>query len=301
MILKPQPTDEILLQKYLLGQTSVEEQRAVEQRLLVEQDYFDQLVRAEEELIDQYVRGKLEGPGKEAFERYFLSSPERYKNVEFARAFHRYLLAHAEQSPPSEQSWNAWRSVREFALLCVAIVLAAALGMLWHKNTQLRKQLEQSDIQRAQAAQREKTLQQQLEQQQKELARLRQDQANPNTPANPPDSDLIALVLMPGISRDAGQAATAVVSPGKRRLQLELKIEDTGRGSYKTELQTVEGETIWARSGLKAQKSSHGSVVKIVLPTTLLHRSEYLVALSLTSPAGISEKVGTYYFRAVHE
>src|SRR5215472_7081393 len=111
MVLKHFRSDEILLQKYLLGQASAEDQRTIEQRLMVEQDYFDRLLKTEEELTDSYVRGKLTVPDKEAFEKHFLCSPERQRNLEFARALNHYLLA---QSQPSTMQlrWYGSRGIR---------------------------------------------------------------------------------------------------------------------------------------------------------------------------------------------
>ena len=64
MVLKQLSSDGILLQKYLLGQASAEDQRTIEQRLMTEQDYYDQLLKMEEELTDTYVRGELKAPDK---------------------------------------------------------------------------------------------------------------------------------------------------------------------------------------------------------------------------------------------
>lgn len=294
MVLKQLRSDEIQLQRYLLGQASVDEQRIVEQRLMVEQDYFDQLLKMEEELTDAYVREELRGPDKEAFEKHFLSSPERQRNLEFARALNQYLLANAQ--PQEMPRWYGSRGIREIALLCAVLVLAILSGVLWRKTAQLDKQLALSELQRSQAEQREKTLAQQLEQ-----AQLSEKQ-NVNQPNLPPaphsaDQDLLSLVLAPGINRATDHVATAVFHPGKTRLRLKLKIEDISRGSYQAELQTLEGKAIWTQNGLKAQQTKDGSTVEVVLSASLLRQSDYLLVLNVAAPDGSVNKAGTYYFR----
>jgi hypothetical protein len=290
MVLKQLSSDGILLQKYLLGQASAEDQRTIEQRLMTEQDYYDQLLKMEEELTDTYVRGELKAPDKEAFEKHFLCSPERQRNLEFARALNRYLLAN-EQPPTTQLRW--YGGTGKIALLCAVLVLAILSGVLWHKTAQLNEKLALSELQRSQAEQREKTLEQQLE-------HLQQSKTNqPNLPPvpHPADQDLLSLVLTPGINRGADHVPTAVLRPDKSRLLLRLKVQDISRGSYLAELQTLEGKAIWTRSGLKAQPASNGGLVEVVLPASNLGQSDYLLVLSVAAPDGSVNKVATYYFR----
>src|SRR4051812_32624051 len=87
--MRSEPIDELLLVRYLLGSLTEEEQIRVEDCAFAEQDYMGALEAAEADLIDAYVRGELAQADREAFERRFLTAPQRRGKVEFARALAR--------------------------------------------------------------------------------------------------------------------------------------------------------------------------------------------------------------------
>lgn len=95
--------DEVALRRYLLGYLTPEEQMQVEERLFLENDYFQRLQGAEEELIDDYVAAELSANEKERFREVFLLKPERYEALRIATALRKYILSNAEAvSPPPE-------------------------------------------------------------------------------------------------------------------------------------------------------------------------------------------------------
>src|SRR5918911_3475812 len=96
MTLQAENTKE--LRQYLLGDLSGEAQQRVEQRLLTEPDFLDELLLGEEELIDDYVRENLPDDDRLKFERHFLSTPERRRQLSFARALGRYVSNAAESA-----------------------------------------------------------------------------------------------------------------------------------------------------------------------------------------------------------
>jgi anti-sigma-K factor RskA len=92
--------DEALLRRYLLGELEGDELRRVEERLFLEDEFFNYLLAMEDELADDYVGGRLTPPERESFEKRFLSTPERHQTLRFARALKRY--AAAEGASPKE-------------------------------------------------------------------------------------------------------------------------------------------------------------------------------------------------------
>ena len=74
------------LRRYLLGEMALDEEPRVEERLLMDSDYIEQLEVVEEDLIDEYVRGNLPPPQQQNFEERFLNHPERRKKILLARA-----------------------------------------------------------------------------------------------------------------------------------------------------------------------------------------------------------------------
>ncbi len=296
------PANEILLRRYLLGLSSIDEQSTVEDRLLTDQACLPQLLRAEEDLTDEYVRGQLEEPEREGFEAHFLSNPERRENVEFAQALNRYLLTRAQAALPYSVAVPRWRVAMEVVLLGAVLALMATLGAMFRTTGQLREQAGQYRAQASQAEQQTRALGRQLDQEREQLAKLREDLAGPGPSTHPGDADLMAMVLIPGMSRAADHVATAKLHSGVRRLRLSLKLEDgTPYQSYRAELQTVEGAIVRSQDGLKAHRTSHNKVVKIELPALRLTDHDYLVILSGRNAAGVSDTISTYYFHVERE
>ena len=86
------------IRKYLLGYIQVEdERRKIEERLMLDDDYFEKVLMQEEELIQDYVDGQLNTDERQRFEKYFFISEEGRQKIKFARALRRYI--NERQSP----------------------------------------------------------------------------------------------------------------------------------------------------------------------------------------------------------
>lgn len=90
-----------LIRQYLLGELSAEEHERIEQRLLTDADYYQQVLIVENELIYEFVCDELPDQEKASFERHVLPVPERRQDVQFARALRKYV---AENSPRTAEA-----------------------------------------------------------------------------------------------------------------------------------------------------------------------------------------------------
>lgn len=80
------------IRKYLLGNIQAEdEKREIEERLMLDDKYFEELSMQEEELIQNYVDDCLSTGERQSFEKHFLISEERRQKIEFARVLRRYV------------------------------------------------------------------------------------------------------------------------------------------------------------------------------------------------------------------
>lgn len=80
------------LRKYLLGNIAVEiEQERIEERLMIDDEYFQEMLWQEEELVQDYVDKELDSDEIQAFENHFLISDERREKVIFAHALRKYI------------------------------------------------------------------------------------------------------------------------------------------------------------------------------------------------------------------
>lgn len=89
----PDITDEDgLLRSYLLGSISSDaERQKIEERLMLDDDYFQELLIQEEELIQDFADGYLENGELEDFRTHFFISEERREKIKFARILRLYL------------------------------------------------------------------------------------------------------------------------------------------------------------------------------------------------------------------
>jgi hypothetical protein len=105
------------IKQYLLGNLSQEAQQRVEERLLTEDDFFEELLLGEDELIDQYLNASLSDEERERFQHHFLSTPERHQKLRFGSALGRYVSvksrdALAERVVPQQLKADAAPSIK---------------------------------------------------------------------------------------------------------------------------------------------------------------------------------------------
>ena len=123
---------------YLLGRLEPEQRvQRVEERLLTEEDYYEELLIIEDEVIDQYLTDELSSLEREAFEQHFLSTPERKRKLRFAQAFGKYVSANSQDSSkPVTVRHSAWDIFRRMfgtplRIAATALVLISFSVLAW--------------------------------------------------------------------------------------------------------------------------------------------------------------------------
>lgn len=287
-----QQKEQTVLRGYLLGLASDEDRQRVEQRLLVDSEYFNQLVMEEESLVDDYVRENLERLERKQFEAYFLNSPERRDNVAFAKALHHYLGSHAPSEKAVKPTLN-WRAVLKVAVASAIVVLAITSALLVREAANLRQKIAGTEAARSQAERLMQKALRQLEEQGDRIATLEQELAEAKSPRT--DSNTESLLLEAGLSRGPDNAPTARLSSTTKWLRLEPPVTEQIYHSYQAQVTNLDGQTIW--SGPKV-KGANGRA-RVILPTSLFHSGDYLFSLSGVTATGTAEKIGTYFFRVM--
>ncbi len=97
--MKERDESEERLMKYLLGDISEAQREAIEQQLLADDDFEEQISRLESELADDYVQGKLSDNEKQRFEDHFLRSEEGREQTAFAAMMMEYANKAAQREP----------------------------------------------------------------------------------------------------------------------------------------------------------------------------------------------------------
>jgi hypothetical protein len=83
--------DDYDLRRYLLGNLPETQREPLEQRLLIDSNFFNELLATEDDLVDEYQLGKLNKEELELFESHFSKSDEHQRKMQFGNGFHKYL------------------------------------------------------------------------------------------------------------------------------------------------------------------------------------------------------------------
>jgi CHAT domain-containing protein len=94
--------DQSVVRRYLIDPLSGNEKESIEDRLLADEEFVEELEITENELIDEYLADELSPHERENFEKYFLAHPARREKVEGTRILKRYLDTVPAPSPQAQ-------------------------------------------------------------------------------------------------------------------------------------------------------------------------------------------------------
>jgi CHAT domain-containing protein/Tfp pilus assembly protein PilF len=129
------------LRRYLLGELTEEEQLApIEERLLVDDHFFEEFQLVKDDLIDEYVKDELTAQERQHFEQHFLTTSERREHVRHAQSLARYAkktLQEAKQSAEKKdlkdsnrtRPLSLWRWLLQTPSLRFATMLILVVGV----------------------------------------------------------------------------------------------------------------------------------------------------------------------------
>jgi hypothetical protein len=313
--------DDQVLIGYLLGSLPEEDAERLDELSIVDDAFAWRLNSIENDLVDAYVRGELSGGDLAQFRQSYLSSANRFQNVEFAETL-RSLDAKAataaaqtaptrtvpsskpkEESPKDSSLWP-WISVPRLALqwgiVGGALALLFAAGYLLLENARLRKQTTEAQGSHAAFDQREQELQQQLNNQRAANAALAEElnSLRESRPHLDQLKTLSAMLLPP--TRGAGGIPTLSVPPGTDLVVLFLSLESDDFPVYRVGLKDpATNQTVWHSMNLDAAPSGANKTVTISLPARLLKQQNYVVELSGIPSSGRPEFISGYPIRVV--
>ncbi len=123
--------EEKLVRSYLLGELSADKLRQVEERLMTDNIFNEQVDIAEDELIDDCVQGRLSENEKTRLEAVYLSTPEGRKRINFAEALIEYALKRTNPGSAIKNQKPARRAMfsNPTLRLATAIVILVCLGL----------------------------------------------------------------------------------------------------------------------------------------------------------------------------
>ncbi len=304
---------------YLLGQLAEDRREEVEKRLLIDDDYVDEISMAEEELIDDYVRGVLDQRERAQFELNFLTTSEQSKKVAFARSLNRYIQAEPVGKPVKPVVTPEKRSrLRSFLFAAGAqgpalrLAYAAAALIILAGATWLAIRLWQQQHEPAPTVAEQPTTQPTEQPSPPQIAQQNNNAASNNNTAQAPDRQnknaapspappepsrpvVATFVLTPGGVRSGGQTPKVVLQRGAKSVRLRLAIDDSAT-TYRATLLSDQGTSIFSSDSLRARTARDGKSVLLEVSADALSDGDYRVKLSAARD-GRYEDVATYYFR----
>lgn len=96
-------SEESLIRNYFLGELPENEQDLVQERLLVDPDFFETSLIIEDELIDDYALGLLSLYDRIRLEEGLLKVPQQYKRVQLTRTLGQFIFKSDIPAASSEE------------------------------------------------------------------------------------------------------------------------------------------------------------------------------------------------------
>jgi hypothetical protein len=258
--------------QYLLGELSPEELWKVEENILANKKYFDQVMMAEDELVDSYLSGEFSAEERKRFELNFLVTEERRKKLRFASALKRYvssvpskaLPVSAQPIEPVMMRLPTSRRLLNNGWLPLLIVSIVALSWLAVRQSQLVNSLD-----------RERERNTALEQEVKRL-NDRQGGSGNSTRATQSSPRVLSLALSGGLTRSGGNVPKSSIPANIDTVKLKMEMPSNEFARLRAVVVNSEGAVVFTDEIVAIE----GSIAIAEVPADLLAPDDYRVTLS---------------------
>lgn len=247
------------LRLYLLGDLPEERRELIEQQLLIDRDFLEELEVAEDELIDDYLSGELSEQERLQFEATFPSTPERHNKIQIARTLRDYLKSKSESGPQEKRESTlgvlpAPNSTVRIITGILLVTVIVVVGVLWHFNN--RQSVNQIDVQPI-------------------------------------------VITVASTTKAPETHVTKLPRPKPNltvQVQIEINISDYPK--YQIEL-VREAESLLKTEPLLADKTNGRYVVNVPIDSNLLEVGDYGIRLSGIPESGEPEFKDQYHFQVI--
>lgn len=325
LVLESLLNNDKLAKRFLLGDVSESERAQIEDRLLADEDFFQELLIVEDDLIDAYVRDELSASERGLFEQGYPTSPSRRARIEFAKTLlasvsgkpasvvPAVITAH-EREPARPVSW--WhtlfgglfirRPAFGFTMAAVVALLVVVLGGLWVLTERTRTPSAPQEAQVSPPINAPPMPVTPRETPSPQIAEAERPPSNsgkettelPTRETPKRTAPVVAtFTLLPGALR--GESGTRLVLPaGTTEARLRLGMEGEAYKKYRATLWTPEGRQVWSR-GITNGSSPNSARLTLSLPANLLKNGDYVLSVSGANADGDWQSVADYSFRVV--
>ncbi|MEO7272822.1 MAG: zf-HC2 domain-containing protein, partial [Vicinamibacterales bacterium] len=283
------------LRQFVLGALADQDRLVIEERLITDPATFAALQLVEGALAEAYVDGELSPADRQRFERHYLTTTERCRQVTVLRLVRDRARTGFRVAPPGAPIVPIKPSPRQAASrMPPAWTLALAASLCLAVGWSARLMVQQASLAREFAAlTRQRSDQQRtVSQMTDELARLSARAVELEGRAVRPraavadqrsgrvgPSDVVApeYQLRAGVLRGADTLGPVAVPPGAAVVRLRLPLPDPAFPTYRAAVFDEDGAERWSVSRLVPDTTTGAHTLHVVAPSELLPPGEYEV------------------------
>jgi hypothetical protein len=246
------------LRLWLLGLLPDHESRVLEERLITDADFYEELLIVEDELIDEYIAGRLTTDERTAFESYFMNSPERQEQFRIANALRSYIgdakdptASEAVTPIETHDRKTPWlfsgKPIVTISLAATVLLICALAWLAWGLR--------------------------------------------PSAPVRS-----MSVVLTPAThTREGGSIQQVTISPGTDSIQFQLTLTRSDFQKYRVTLVNSDGATIQKIEDL-APLPAGGRTLQFSVRAQQLPPGEYQLKVDGVAPDGRFQSADSYRF-----
>ena len=271
--------EQSLIKQYLLGELDEQQREQLEQRVITNPDYKEQVLITEEELLEDFVNGSLPPRELELVRQKYSSSPSLLRKVEIARALNRYASDHPilPQRTIPQRGWaksllGFFAARNRFRQLSLAVLILFMVGgsllVYWWLSYESRANYEA-------------------------LVRLN----GPESQLLPPDDSVVAISLSPLLLRGTNDTRTVTITRQTKTVQLRLPDSSGGRTSvFRARLKNNAGAEVFSLDDLRARQLGQFPVIVLQIPVGMLKSENHQLEIFEKTAEGSYANPTTYFF-----
>ena len=267
--------ERLLIRQYLLGELDENDQEQLEQRVITNPDYKEEVLITEEELLEEFVNGTLSLRELESFNRMYSSSPAQRRKLKIARALNKYASEHLPVVQPVAQKRRARSLIKLFSTknrfhqlslaALILLVISGAILAYWLISHQKSADYDA-------------------------LLRLNQF----GSELLQPDSTLIPVELPPLLFRGTGKPQNISITKQTRTVQLWLPDPSGGAYPFRAVLKRNDGSEVFTLEDLRARQIDQQSMLVLQIPAEMLKPQRYQLEIFEKRADGTFDVPSTY-------
>jgi len=273
--------EQLLIRKYLLGELVEEQQEQLEQRVITDSDFKEEVLITEEELLEDFVNGTLPSQERALFLRKYSSSPAQLRKIQLAKSLSKYAASHlvASQLGPYETSWT--KSLLKFfykrdrfsqfslAALVLLLVAGGCLLAYWWISRDDRAM----------------------------YARLLQLNGPESQVLQPDETRVVSVTLPSLLLRGTGKTKTVTITKQTETVQFRLAAPSEGTQRFQATLKDRAGAEVFSLEDLQPRSLGQLPVLVLQIPAKVLRGQDYQLEIYVKNPDGTYGSPSTYFFQ----